>query len=62
MRPDPYVELPVVPAFQVSSEVVADAVTMPVAQRGGIFDAGGQDVSPDLTWSGFPNEFHCHGV
>ena len=26
---------------------------MPVAQRSGIFGAGGQDVSPDLTWSGF---------
>jgi Raf kinase inhibitor-like YbhB/YbcL family protein len=54
MRPDPYAELPVVPAFQVSSGVVADGATMPVAQRSGIFGAGGQDVSPDLTWSGFP--------
>ena len=55
MRGDPYAELAAVPAFQVSSEVVADGVTMPVAQRSGIFDAGGQDVSPDLTWSGFPD-------
>ena len=54
MRPDPYADLPAVPAFQVSSGVVADGVTMPVAQRSGIFGAGGQDVSPDLTWSGFP--------
>ena len=50
MRPDPYAELAAVPAFQVSSDVVADGVTMPVAQRGGIFNAGGQDVSPDLRW------------
>jgi phosphatidylethanolamine-binding protein (PEBP) family uncharacterized protein len=55
MRSDPYAELAAVPAFRVSSEVVADGVTMPVAQRSGIFDAGGQDVSPDLTWSGFPD-------
>jgi Raf kinase inhibitor-like YbhB/YbcL family protein len=54
MRPDPYSELPAVPAFQVSSGVVADGDTMPVAQRSGIFGAGGEDVSPDLTWSGFP--------
>ena len=54
MRPDPYAELPSVPAFQVSSNVAADGVTVPVAQRSGIFGAGGQDVSPDLTWSGFP--------
>ena len=54
MRPDPYAELPPVPVFGVGSGVVADGVTMPVAQRSGIFGAGGQDVSPDLTWSGFP--------
>ena len=55
MRPDPYSDLPAVPAFQLSSDVVADGVTMPVAQRGGIFDAGGEDVSPDLRWSGSPS-------
>jgi Raf kinase inhibitor-like YbhB/YbcL family protein len=54
MRPDPYSELPAVPAFQVSSGGVADGATMPVAQRSGIFGAGGEDVSPDLAWSGFP--------
>lgn len=42
MRPDPYAELPAVPAFQVGSRVVADGVTMPVAQRSGIFGAGGR--------------------
>ena len=52
MRRDPYAELPAVPAFRVSSDAVADEVTMPVAQRSGIFGAGGQDVSPDLTSSG----------
>ncbi len=54
MRPDPHAELPAVPVFGVGSGVVTDGVTMPVAQRSGIFRAGGQDVSPDLMWSGFP--------
>ena len=54
MRPDPYAELPAVPAFKVNSGVVEDGGMMPVAQRSGIFPAGGQDVSPDLTWSGLP--------
>lgn len=46
MRRDPYAQLSTVPAFRVSSDAVADKVTMPVAQRSGIFDAGGRDVSP----------------
>jgi Raf kinase inhibitor-like YbhB/YbcL family protein len=29
---------------------------MPVAQRSGIFGAGGEDTSPDLSWAGFPAE------
>jgi Raf kinase inhibitor-like YbhB/YbcL family protein len=54
MRPDPYSELPAVESFHLRSRDVADAATMPVAQRSEIFGAGGQDVSPELTWSGFP--------
>lgn len=54
MKRDPYADLPAVPSFPLESSLVADGETMPVAQRSGIFGAGGQDVSPDLTWSGFP--------
>jgi Raf kinase inhibitor-like YbhB/YbcL family protein len=53
---DPYDALPVVPGFQLESSAIADGETMPVAQRSGIFGAGGQDTSPDLAWSGFPEE------
>jgi Raf kinase inhibitor-like YbhB/YbcL family protein len=56
MKRDPYEELPAVSSFQLQSSVVADGETMPVAQRSGIFGAGGQDTSPDLAWSGFPEE------
>ena len=54
MTRNPYEGIPVVPRFALTSRVVADGQTLPVAQRSGIFGAGGQDTSPDLAWSGFP--------
>jgi Raf kinase inhibitor-like YbhB/YbcL family protein len=56
MKRDPYADLPPVPSFSLESSLVADGETMPIAQRDAIFGAGGQDTSPDLTWSGFPDE------
>ena len=53
---NPYDGLPRVQGFQLESRAVADGDTVPVAQRSGIFGAGGQDTSPDLAWSGFPEE------
>jgi len=54
MPANPYDALPQVPSFQVTSKDVADGEQLPVPQRSGIFGAGGQDVSPQLSWSGFP--------
>jgi Raf kinase inhibitor-like YbhB/YbcL family protein len=62
MKRNPYDELPTVPGFRLESSVIADGETMPTAQVSGIFGAGGEDTSPDLTWSGFPAEtksFHA---
>jgi Raf kinase inhibitor-like YbhB/YbcL family protein len=56
MKRNPYDDLPLVPRFHLRSSLVADGEFMPVAQRSGIFGAGGQDTSPDLAWSGFPDE------
>ena len=56
VKRDPYADLPRVPDFPVESSVVADGETMAMAQRGGTFGRDGQDTSPDLTWSEFPNE------
>ena len=53
-RVNPYAELPQVPGFTVTSTDVTDGEQMPAAQMSGIFNAGGQDVSPQLSWSGFP--------
>lgn len=52
--PSPYEFLPAVPAFRVVSDDVADGHAMAAAQVSGIMGAGGEDVSPHLAWSGFP--------
>lgn len=52
--PSPYDFLPQVPAFNVTSRDVADGQTLPQAQVSGILGAGGEDISPHLAWSGFP--------
>jgi Raf kinase inhibitor-like YbhB/YbcL family protein len=50
----PYDALPDVPTFDVSSTDVKDSEQLPTAQVSGIFGAGGDDHSPQLSWSGFP--------
>ncbi|MCH1881964.1 YbhB/YbcL family Raf kinase inhibitor-like protein [Agrococcus sp. ARC_14] len=53
---DPYTQIAEVPAFELTSTDVADGGTLQTPQVSGIFGAGGQDVSPQLSWSGFPPE------
>ena len=49
----PYDSLPEVPSFTLTSTDVAEGETLPLPQVSGIFGAGGEDVSPQLSWSGF---------
>ncbi len=50
----PYQGLPDAPTFAVSSSDITEGGTLPTPQVSGIFGAGGEDRSPQLAWSGFP--------
>jgi hypothetical protein len=50
----PYDRLPAVSNFTVTSTDVKDGMPFAPAQMSGLFGvAGGQDMSPQLSWSGF---------
>jgi Raf kinase inhibitor-like YbhB/YbcL family protein len=52
--PLPYDFLPPVPAFTVTSDDVADGVQMTDRQVYNSFGMSGDNISPQLSWSGFP--------
>lgn len=52
----PYDKLPKVPSFTVTSTDLKDGQQLGLPQMSGIFGAGGNDASPQLSWSGFPKE------
>ncbi len=55
--PDPYAYLPKVPSFQLTSTSVSDGQPLPLEQLSKLLGVpGGQDISPQLSWSGFPPE------
>lgn len=53
----PYDAIAQVPAFTLTSDdIPADGARLRTPQVSGIFGAGGEDRSPQLSWSGFPPE------
>jgi Raf kinase inhibitor-like YbhB/YbcL family protein len=52
--PNPYDFLPQVPSFTVTSSDCSDGTVMPMPHVSGVMGAGGEDRSPQLSWSGFP--------
>ncbi len=52
MAPDPYEFLPPRPWFEVTSTDLVDGQPMPMPNVHG--SAGGQNISPQLAWSGAP--------
>jgi Raf kinase inhibitor-like YbhB/YbcL family protein len=62
MTRNPYADLPQVPSFELSSTDIADGQPLNKPQVSGIFGAGGEDVSPQLSWSGAPEGTQSYAV
>ncbi|CRZ13834.1 YbhB/YbcL family Raf kinase inhibitor-like protein [Mycolicibacterium neworleansense] len=62
MSTSPYDSLPKLPTFTLTSESVTDGQPLANDQVSGIMGAGGSDVSPQLSWSGFPEETKSFAV
>ncbi|MBS9533004.1 YbhB/YbcL family Raf kinase inhibitor-like protein [Mycobacterium sp. M1] len=60
--PDPYAVLPKLPGFTLTSTSFHDGGQLANAQVSGIMGAGGQDASPQLSWSGFPEQTRSFAV
>ncbi|MBV9512689.1 MAG: YbhB/YbcL family Raf kinase inhibitor-like protein [Mycobacteriaceae bacterium] len=59
---NPYDFLPELPTFTLTSDDITDGQALNKAQVSGIMGAGGEDVSPHLSWSGFPEETRSFAV
>lgn len=57
---DPYALLDPVPSFTVTSDDVEDNLPLPLPQRAP--SLGGLDLSPQLSWSGFPPDTRSFAV
>src|SRR5256885_10974863 len=53
---NPYDNLPSAASFSLTSSDLREGEKLATPQVSGIFGAGGEDVSPQLSWSGFPAE------
>ena len=59
---NPYDFLPKLPTFTLTSDSVTDGRPLAMPQVSGIMGAGGEDESPQLSWSGFPEETRSFAV
>jgi Raf kinase inhibitor-like YbhB/YbcL family protein len=59
---NPYGALPSKPGFKVVSNDIQDGEKLPNAQVSGIFGSGGEDITPHLSWGGFPKETKSFAV
>ncbi|HEY5120066.1 MAG TPA: YbhB/YbcL family Raf kinase inhibitor-like protein [Acidimicrobiales bacterium] len=54
MTRNPYEDLPQVPSFILTSTDIVEGQPLAMAQVSGMMGSGGGDLSPQLSWSGFP--------
>lgn len=59
---NPYDFLPELPGFTLTSTSLTDGQPLSKPQVSGLMGAGGEDVSPQLSWSGFPEETRSFAV
>ncbi len=52
---NPYDNLPPAASFSLTSSDLREGEKLAMPQVSGVFGAGGQDVSPQLSWTGFPS-------
>ena len=62
MSRNPYADLPEVPGFELRSDDVSHGESLATPQVSGVFGAGGEDVSPHLSWSGAPEGTQSYAV
>lgn len=62
MTANPYDALPKVPSFDLTSADISHDETLGTDHISGIMGAGGQDVSPQLSWSGAPEGTQSYAV
>ncbi|WP_211342611.1 YbhB/YbcL family Raf kinase inhibitor-like protein [Amnibacterium kyonggiense] len=63
MTNDPFARLPEVPSFTVTSTDIEDGQRFAPAQHSGAFGVpGGEDVSPQLSWSGAPEGTKSYAI
>jgi Raf kinase inhibitor-like YbhB/YbcL family protein len=62
MTRNPYEDLPQVDSFELTSTDIADGETLNKPHVSGVFGAGGEDVSPQLSWSGAPEGTQSYAV
>jgi len=59
---NPYDFLPELPGFTLTSADITDGQPLTTDQVSGLMGAGGRDISPQLSWSGFPEQTRSFAV